>query len=169
MESTATQASPGSDRWNAEQRAEAPQERADRNFSELVQELRVLMVGVQILFGFLLTLAFGPGFAALDAFRHAVYLVTLLSAAAASTLLVGPVAMHRMLFQSGLKPAVVRGAHRMAVLALVALGITLSAGLLIVLDIAIGRVAAATITAAFVVATAMVWWVIPLWMYRRTD
>jgi Family of unknown function (DUF6328) len=157
------------DSRNAEQRSETPQERADRNFSELVQELRVLMVGVQILFGFLLTLAFGPGFDALDAFRHAVYLVTLLSAAAASTLLVGPVALHRMLFQSGLKPAVVRGAHRMAVLALIALGITLSAGLLLVLDITVGRVAAAAITTGFVVATVVVWWVVPMWMQRRED
>ena len=169
METTSTQPSPGSDRWNAEQRSEAPQERADRNFAELVQELRVLMVGVQILFGFLLTLAFGPGFAALDAFRHAVYLVTLLSAAAASTLLVGPVAMHRMLFQSGLKPTVVRGAHWMAVLALVALGVTLSAGLLLVLDITVGRVAAVAVTSGFVVATVMLWWVIPMWMHRRAD
>ena len=169
MEPRPTDSAPGSDRWNAEHRSEAPQERADRNFAELVQELRVLMVGVQILFGFLLTLAFGSGFAALDAFRHAVYLVTLLSAAAASTLLVAPVAMHRMLFQSGLKPAVVRGAHRMAVLALVALGATLSAGLLLVLDIVVGRVAATAVTAVFVVSTVLLWWVIPMWMHRRAD
>ena len=81
------------DRWNTHHRSEAPLKRADRNFAELLQELRVLFTGVQILLGFLLTLAFSPGFPGLDGFRHAVYVVTLLAAASSSGLLIAPVAM----------------------------------------------------------------------------
>jgi len=130
------------DTWNSRQRSEAPLQRADRNFAELLQELRVLFTGVQILLGFLLTLAFSPGFVGLDAFRHTVYVVTLLAAASSSALLIAPVALHRLLFQGGHKRALVRVGHCAALSALVGLGLTLSAGLLLVLDITVGRVAA---------------------------
>ena len=69
------------DTWNSRQRSEAPLQRADRNFAELLQELRVLFTGVQILLGFLLTLAFSPGFSGLDGFRHTVDFITLHAAA----------------------------------------------------------------------------------------
>ena len=118
------------DTWKSHQRSEAPLQRADRNFAELLQELRVLFTGVQILLGFLLTLAFSPGFIGLDGFRHTVYVITLLAAASSSALLIAPVALHRLLFQGGHKRRLVRVGHCAALSALVGLGLTLSAGLL---------------------------------------
>jgi hypothetical protein len=149
------------DTWNARHRDEAPLQRADRNFSELLQELRVLFTGVQILLGFLLSLAFSAGFVGLDGFRHAVYVTTLLAAASSSALLITPVAVHRMLFQGGHKRELVRAAHRIALAALVGLGVTLTAGLLLVLDIAVGRPAALALTTAFVVGLAGLWFGVP--------
>ena len=150
-----------------ERRSESPLERADRNFAELLQELRVLFTGVQILLGFLLTLAFSAVFTGLDGFRHAVYVTALLAAATSSVLLIAPVAVHRMLFQEGHKPESVRLGHRLSMLALVGLAVTLGAGLLLVLDIAIGRVPAAVITAVFAVVTAVLWWGLPARLRRR--
>jgi hypothetical protein len=155
------------DTWNSRQRSEAPLQRADRNFAELLQELRVLFTGVQILLGFLLTLAFSPGFMGLDAFRHTVYVVTLLAAASSSALLIAPVALHRLLFQGGHKRALVRVGHGAALSALVGLGLTLSAGLLLVLDITVGRVAAVVLTAVFVAGIGLLWWALPCWVRRQ--
>jgi hypothetical protein len=155
------------DTWNSRQRSEAPLQRADRNFAELLQELRVLFTGVQILLGFLLTLAFSPGFSGLDGFRHTVYVITLLAAASSSALLIAPVALHRLLFQGGHKRRLVRVGHCAALSALVGLGLTLSAGLLLVLDITVGRVAAAAITAVFVVGIGLLWWALPCWVRRQ--
>jgi hypothetical protein len=155
------------DTWNSRQRSEAPLQRADRNFAELLQELRVLFTGVQILLGFLLTLAFSPGFSGLDGFRHAVYVITLLAAASSSALLIAPVALHRLLFQGGHKRRLVHVGHCAALFALVGLGLTLSAGLLLVLDITVGRVAAAAITAVFVVGIGLLWWALPCWVRRQ--
>ena len=64
------------DAWNTEHRAEAPLQRADRNFAELLQELRVAQTGVQILFAFLLTLSFMDRFVAIDPFQRGVYVFT---------------------------------------------------------------------------------------------
>lgn len=136
-------------------------QRADRNFAELLQELRVLLTGVQILLGFLLTLAFNPGFGQLDPFRHGVYVTTLLAAASSSALLVAPVAAHRVLFQCGQKRALVRTGHRITLAALGGLGLTLASGLLLVLDIAVGRAAAVALTGVFVAGTVALWIIVP--------
>jgi hypothetical protein len=96
------------DAWNTEHRAEAPLQRADRNFAELLQELRVAQTGVQILFAFLLTLSFMDRFAAIDAFQRGVYVFTLVASAMTAALLIAPVAVHRLLFQRGRKRELVR-------------------------------------------------------------
>ncbi|MCW2718256.1 DUF6328 family protein [Pseudonocardia sp.] len=155
------------DDWNSDHRPEAPLQRADRNFAELLQELRVLLTGVQILLGFLLALAFNPGFGELDGFRHGVYVVTLLSAALSSALLVAPVAAHRLLFQGGHKRELVRTGHTTTLIALAGLGLTLASGLLLVLDIAVGRAAAVILTAVFVTAIATLWIAVPMQLRHR--
>jgi hypothetical protein len=154
------------DAWNAAQRAEEPLQRADRNFAELLQELRVVLVGVQILFGFLLTLSFSARFDDLDDVQHVIYVVTLAFAALSSTLLVGPVAAHRVLFQRGRKRELVRAGHRMALAGLAFLALTLASSLLLVLDIAVGRWGAVLLTAGLLVTTAVLWLGIPLRMRR---
>ena len=81
----------GSDGWNERHRAESPLRRADRNFLELLQELRVVLTGVQILLGFLLTASFTERFERLDPAQRAMFVTTLLAAALSSALLVAPV------------------------------------------------------------------------------
>lgn len=152
------------DAWNSDRRAEEPLQRADRNFADLLQELRVVLTSVQILLGFLLTLAFSAGFRDLDAVQHGVFVVTLCSAALSSALLVAPVAAHRLLFQRGRKRELVRCGHRLTLAGIAALGVTLGSGLLLVLDVAVGRPAAALVTAGFVAVVVALWVVLPLRM-----
>lgn len=95
-------------------RQETEKQRWDRNFSDLLQELRVAQTGVQILFAFLLTLPFSNGFPRTTAFQKDTYIVALLAAAFATAMIISPVAFHRALFRQGRKPELVRYAHRMA-------------------------------------------------------
>jgi hypothetical protein len=95
-------------------RGESERQRWDRNFADLLQELRVAQTGVQILFAFLLTLPFSNGFPKTTEFQKAVYIVALMSAAFAAAMIISPVAFHRALFRQGRKPELVRFAHAMA-------------------------------------------------------
>ncbi|MCW0212074.1 MAG: DUF6328 family protein [Pseudonocardia sp.] len=154
------------DAWNTEHRDEVPLRRADRNFAELLQELRVVLTGVQILFGFLLTLSFSERFTRLDDVQHAVFVVTLVAAALASTLLVAPVAAHRVTFQRGRKRELVRWVHRLATAGLACLALTMASGVLLVLDIAAGRPVAVTVTGGLLVVTCALWVVAPMRLRR---
>src|SRR5512140_2721248 len=84
-----------------EGRDETELERSDRNMVELLQEVRVVQAGVQILFGFLLTIAFQPKFAKLSSFQKADYLGTLVAAATTVIMLTAPISWHRILFRHG--------------------------------------------------------------------
>jgi hypothetical protein len=155
------------DAWNTEHRAEAPLQRADRNFAELLQELRVAQTGVQILFAFLLTLSFTDRFAGIDAFQRGVYVFTLVSSATTAALLIAPVAVHRLLFQRGRKRELVRAGHRLALCGLLTLVATMLAGLLLVLDVVVvGRVAAVATTAALAGVFVTLWVGLPLRLRR---
>src|SRR3954468_6047090 len=96
------------------QRDETGLERWDRNFIELLQELRVAQTGVQILFAFLLTLPFTNRFGDVSRLDTVVYVITLVSAASATALLIAPVSGHRQVFRLGRKPELVRFASRLA-------------------------------------------------------
>src|SRR5213080_1326027 len=95
-------------------RDETELERWDRNFNELLQELRVAQTGVQILFAFLLTLPFTQRFEKVGAEDRAVYLGTLLATALATACLIAPVSQHRILFRRHRKPEIVDTASRLA-------------------------------------------------------
>jgi Family of unknown function (DUF6328) len=114
--------------WNLELRGEKELQSVDRNFVELLQELRVAQTGVQILFAFLLGLAFTPRFAGLATWQHGVYLGTLVSSAVAAALLIAPVGYHRMVFRRRLKYELVEAGHRYAVAGLVLLLLSLVGG-----------------------------------------
>ncbi|WP_181784631.1 DUF6328 family protein [Pseudonocardia pini] len=150
--------------WNIRHRAEGPLPRADRNFAELLQELRVVFTGVQILFGFLLTLSFSERMAQLDDFQRALFVTTLCCAAASSMLIVAPVAAHRILFQRNRKRELVRSGHRLVLVGLGMLGGTFCAGLMLVLDVAIGRGVAITAAGTLLLGTVVLWVVLPLRM-----
>src|SRR3954454_12554999 len=89
--------------YDPRSRNETPMERCDRNLVELLQEVRVVQTGVQVLFAFLLTAPLAARFGRLDAFQRDVYFVTLLATGAAAVLLIAPTAYHRLLFQRGEK------------------------------------------------------------------
>jgi hypothetical protein len=93
---------------------ESEKQRWDRNFGDLLQELRVAQTGVQILFAFLLTLPFSSGFPKTTELQKDTYIFALITAAFATAMIISPVAFHRALFRQGRKPELVRYAHRMA-------------------------------------------------------
>ena len=103
---------------NAEHRGETVDQVLDRNVNELLQELRVAFTGVQLLFGFLLSLAFTQRFEDIDAFQTTVYTVTLMSTAVATMLLIAPVSLHRIVFRRRQKAALVVVADKLLVLGL---------------------------------------------------
>jgi hypothetical protein len=107
-----------------------PLKRADRNFAELLQELRVAQTGVQILFAFLLGLAFTDRFAKLGTMERDIYIATLAASAMTGALLVAPVMAHRLLFQRGFKRELVRVGHRFAIAGLCGLLTAIVGGLL---------------------------------------
>lgn len=142
-------------------RPETESERWNRNFADLLQELRVAQTGVQLLFAFLLILPFTQRFTDNDGFGRIVYLVALLSAACATALIIAPVAYHRMLFRQGKKEAIVRSAHRMASAGLGFVLVTMVCAVLLVTDVVLDRVSALVVGALTFVLFAMLWFVLP--------
>lgn len=147
---------------SAQARGESRDEVLDRNVNELLQEIRVVLTGVQILFAFLLTLAFTGPFDDLTAFGTSIYTVTLLSTASATVLLIAPVSYHRTLFRLRRKEELVAYADRALLLGLGLLVLSISSAVLLVLDVALGRLPAA-VGCGFVLALAAVsWYALPL-------
>ena len=138
-------------------RGETPLQRADRNWGELLSELRVTQNGVAILFSLLLTIPFSARFADVDAFQRRVYLLALLLSAGSLVVHVAPVAYHRVLFAQRQKPAVVRASNRFALTGLALLCLALTAVLLLVSDLLLPRAAALTVMAVFGIGTAGLW------------
>ncbi|MEU8425194.1 DUF6328 family protein [Micromonospora sp. NPDC048835] len=118
---------------------ETEKQRWQRNFADLLQELRVAQTGVQILFAFLLTLPFSNGFTETTEFQRDVYIVALLAAAAATAMIISPVAFHRALFRQGRKPELVRFAHRMATGGLAFMLIAMVSAVLLITDFVLDR------------------------------
>jgi hypothetical protein len=144
---------------------ETEAERLDRNFADLLQELRVAQAGVQILFAFLLTLPFGARFGEIDVFEKIVYIGALLSAAFAASAIIAPVAYHRILFRQGRKPQLVAAAHRLASVGLAFLLVAMVGAILLVTDFVLGRRWALVITATAAVWFVGLWAVLP-WRAR---
>ncbi|MGW7516317.1 DUF6328 family protein [Streptomyces sp. NPDC054796] len=147
-------------------RNETPLERDDRNFSELLQELRVIQTGVQILFAFLLTLAFTPRFPGLDAMQRGTYMATLLLAVLAAVLFTAPAALHRALFRRGAKRKIVEVSSRLAAAGLAVLALALTGAVLLVADVVLGRGAGVAIGAGTLLVCAATWLGLP-WLLRR--
>jgi hypothetical protein len=122
-------------------RHESENERLDRNWAEILQELRVTQTGTQILTGFLLTLAFQPRFTDLDAFQVDVYLVLVVLAALTTALALTPVSLHRTLFREGAKEGIVSVGNRILKATLVGVALVLMGTLLLIFDVVLGRTA----------------------------
>ena len=155
--------------WNRRVRDETEQERLDRNFLELLQELRVAQTGVQILFAFLLSLAFTQRFSMLTTFERQTYIVALLASAVAAALFIAPVAWHRVLFRQRRKHELVHTGDRMALGGLAALLISVVASVLLIVDVAVGPAWAGALTAAVAAWYVVFWYALPIWSRYRAD
>jgi hypothetical protein len=145
---------------------ETEAERDDRNLIELLQELRVAGLGVQVLFGFLLSIPFTNRFVKLSHAQHGLYVTALLLAAIATALLLAPVAYHRLVFRRHRKEQLVRDANVLAILGLAAVGLAVSAAVLLVVSF-VDRGATVVLITVFVVGLfAVLWFVLPLARHR---
>lgn len=142
-------------------RDESKAESLDRHWQELLQELRVAQAGTQILFAFLLTIAFTQPFREADELTHRIYGGTLVLAALATALLIGPVPFHRLVFRQRLRDRMVAIAGHMATGGLFLLMLAMAGGVFMALDVALSRTAAAVIVAAVLVWFVLLWYVLP--------
>jgi len=140
--------------------------RLTRNLHELLQELRVTQTGVQILTGFLLTLPFSSRFSDLGSLQRHVYLAVLLGCVVATGLIVAPVAFHRMLFQRGQRPWIVRNANRAARAGLLSLALTTSGVVWLVFDLVTGPLTAGVVASLAVLFFVTLWAAVPLVGHR---
>lgn len=152
-------------------RHETPNERADRRWTELLQEVRVVQTGAQILFGFLLSVVFMPRFATLSAFERGLYVVTVVLGALATGALIAPVAYHRLLAGRRLKPQLVDATGRVVTLGVVLLALTVGSALLMLLHLATGGSPYAWLIVAAVMAWFGLWWLLLPWLllHRNGD
>ncbi|MFI2186369.1 DUF6328 family protein [Streptomyces sioyaensis] len=148
-------------------RHESPEERADRRWAELLQEVRVIQTGVQILFGFLLTVVFTPRFATLQQTDKTIYVVTVLLGAATTGALVGTVTFHRLVAGHRLKPETVLWASRLSLVGIVLLLGTVTSALLLILRIAMDNSAVPWIVAGLVGWFMLCWFALPAWILHR--
>jgi hypothetical protein len=126
----------------ADGRDESMNERMDRNWNEILQELRVTQTGTQIFTGFLLTIAFQTRFTELTTFQVRVYLVLVIAAVLTTAFGLAPVSLHRSLFRKGAKMIIVETAHIIMRITLVGVAVMLIGTVLLIFDLVVGRNAA---------------------------
>lgn len=151
-------------------RHETPAERYDRNWIEVLQELRVLQTGTQILTGFLLALAFQPAFADLDEGQRAFYLFLIVASALSAIIALAPVALHRVLFRRREKGLIVAYGHAALITALATVSILLVGVVAFVFDVVVDRSAAHIAAVSLAALIVVLWIVVPLiWRTRGEE
>jgi hypothetical protein len=152
-------------------RDETPAERADRNWNEVLQELRVLQTGTQILTGFLLALAFQPAFSDLTDGQRTLYLSLIVLSALSSIVALAPVALHRVLFQQRAKAAVVKYGHVALITALLTVSLLMVGVVGFVFDVVLSGAAAWWILVGLGGLIIALWVVVPavILMRHRTN
>jgi hypothetical protein len=149
------------------ERDETPTERSDRNWNELLQELRVTQTGIQILSGFLLTLPFQARFSSLDGTERRLFLLAVVSSTIATGLVVAPVSAHRIFFRQHEKRALVTMSDRMAKVGLAALAVTVSTVLALIFSVVVGDGTGGLLAVLALVFFVTVWVVLPVVVLRR--
>jgi putative flippase GtrA len=140
---------------------ETPKARRDRELGELMQELRVALPGVQVLFAFLLTVPFSNRYGSLGTGDRRIYFAAVLAAAVSSLLLIAPAANHRLLFRDGTKERLLRAANRVAIAGFVTLGIGIGLALYLVTTVVYDTAVALVVTALVATMTVFTWFVFP--------
>ena len=146
---------------------ETTKQRLEREHGELLQELRSLIPGAQVLFGFLLAIRFTAEFGELDDTERYVYYVTLLSTALALVLYLAPAVSHRVRFREGDKEFLLHKANREALAGSVATALALTGALFLVTELVFGAVEAVVVSLAFFAVIAWRWWAIALYRSFR--
>ena len=158
--------SPG-DARDPSDRSEEEQNRLNRRLIELLNEIRVAMPGVQMLFAFLLAVPFQQRFAAVTAFQRDVYFFTLVAAGAATALFIAPSAYHRVMLGEGERPHIIAVGTRLLVLGLVALALAMNGAILLVTDVLFsGTVVVVTVVASSSLF-GWLWFGMGLWRRRQ--
>lgn len=155
--------------WNRDQRAETQTQRLDRNWACLLQELRVVLTGVQLLTGFLLTLPFQQRFPVLDAEMRLLYLTTVGCSIAATVLLTAPVALHRFVFRRHMLCSLVTASHRLTMLGLLLLGAAISGVATMIFGVIAGQPAGVIAGLGTATAWTTLWVALPLLARRGTE
>ena len=153
--------------WDRKARSETETERLDRNWSDLLQELRVGQTGVQLLTGLLLTVPFQARFGELSSTQRAVYLTTMSTSVASAALLIAPVALHRLLFRQHARRSLVAFGQRFAVAGLALLGLAVVGVVGLIFDVVAGSRAAVGAAVVTVVLFGALWGAVPLYQRRR--
>ena len=146
-----------------EQEQEDLKKRLEREHGELLEELRALIPGAEVLFGFLLAIRFTGQFGDLTDTQRYVYYVTLLSTAAALVFLLAPAAYHRIRFRAGDKEYMVRKGNREAIAGSAAISVAFTGVIYLVTDLVFGTVQAVLVAAGFFALIAWLWWGIALY------
>jgi hypothetical protein len=150
-------------------RNETKAERADRNMGELLQELRVALPGVQVLFAFLLTVPFAQGFAGLTLEQRDLYFGVLMSTAVATAFLIAPSALHRMLFRQRDKEYLVELSNKLTIVGLLVLGIAITGAVLLIADLLFNGPKVAIFTAVIGGLLLALWVALPLVRRAQLD
>jgi ABC-type uncharacterized transport system YnjBCD permease subunit len=145
----------------ARRREDEENERLDRELMELVNELRVALTGVQILFAFLLTVPFTQRFARVTEFQRHLFFITLLAAAVAVVLLIAPTARHRLLFRQHDKEKIVVSSNRYAIAGLATLAAAMTGAVMLITDLLFHKTMVTWVTAILATLFAVLWFVMP--------
>ncbi len=141
---------------------ETPKERADRELIELLNELRVVLPGVTVLFAFLLAVPFAKGWSRVTGFQRDVFILAFLATAVAVALLTAPSSYHRLRFRHADKERIVKLGNRFAIAGMLASAVSLEAAVLLVIDFVLSLEAAVAATAALAVVVLVLWYGVPL-------
>lgn len=141
---------------------ESRAEKLDRELIELMNELRVALPGVQVMFAFLLTVPFSARFETVTSVQRAAFLVAFLATTAASILLMAPTAYHRIRWRQSDKEAMLRSSNRLALGGLIALAVAVSTVAFLIADVLLSSRSAAAVSACIVVALLWFWLGLPL-------
>jgi cation transport ATPase len=144
-------------------RSDEEQQRLNRQMTELLNELRVAMPGVQVLFAFLLAVPFQQRFQTVNTFQRDVYLLTLLAAATATAFLIAPSAYHRIAFQEHEKRRIIRMGTRQFLCGVVALALAMTGAVLLVTDVLFQAATTIVVVGCVAALFAWLWFGIGLW------
>jgi hypothetical protein len=143
-------------------REESEDERLDRNLGELLQELRVALPGVQVLFAFLLAVPFQGNFTRITPFQEKVYFATLLCTAISAALLISPTAYHRLNFHLQQKRELVFLSNRLAIAGIGLLAVAMTGAIMLITDVLFGSGATVVFSVAAALMFAVLWGLLPL-------